>query len=89
MSSSVPDYTKLYIQQDKVFSLLVPYLRGFYLTGGTALGRFYLGHRYSEDLDFFLNQNPEFTKKTQELFGILKSNYPIDETVTVQSTDFV
>lgn len=25
----------------------------FYLTGGTALAGFYLGHRYSEDLDFF------------------------------------
>jgi len=25
----------------------------FYLTGGTALSAFYLGHRYSEDLDFF------------------------------------
>lgn len=27
--------------------------RQFYLTGGTALARFYLGHRCSEDLDFF------------------------------------
>src|SRR3989344_553850 len=25
----------------------------FYLTGGTALAGFYLGHRISEDLDFF------------------------------------
>lgn len=25
----------------------------FYFTGGTALSCFYLGHRYSEDLDFF------------------------------------
>ncbi|MEK7535973.1 MAG: nucleotidyl transferase AbiEii/AbiGii toxin family protein [Patescibacteria group bacterium] len=25
----------------------------FYLTGGTALAAYYLGHRYSEDLDFF------------------------------------
>jgi predicted nucleotidyltransferase component of viral defense system len=27
--------------------------KNFYLTGGTALTAFYLGHRYSEDLDFF------------------------------------
>jgi len=26
------------------------------LTGGTALSQFYLQHRYSEDLDFFTNQ---------------------------------
>jgi len=25
----------------------------FYLSGGTALAEFYLGHRLSEDLDFF------------------------------------
>lgn len=28
-------------------------LENFYLTGGTPLAVFYLGHRYSEDLDFF------------------------------------
>lgn len=28
----------------------------FYLTGGTALAAFYLGHRHSEDLDFFSEQ---------------------------------
>lgn len=28
----------------------------FYLTGGTALSEFYLKHRYSEDLDFFSEQ---------------------------------
>ena len=33
----------------------------FYLSGGTALAEFYLRHRYSEDLDFFSEQefNPE------------------------------
>lgn len=30
--------------------------RNFYLTGGTALSAFYLRHRYSEDLDFFSEQ---------------------------------
>src|SRR3989338_6992291 len=28
----------------------------FYLTGGTALAEFYLSHRFSEDLDFFSEQ---------------------------------
>jgi predicted nucleotidyltransferase component of viral defense system len=28
-------------------------LKDFYLAGGTALAGFYLGHRLSEDLDFF------------------------------------
>lgn len=34
------------------------YLRtNFYFTGGTALSEYYLQHRYSDDLDFFTDQN--------------------------------
>lgn len=32
----------------------------FYLTGGTALSRFYYNHRYSDDLEFFVNGDPNF-----------------------------
>lgn len=32
------------------------FARAFYLTGGTALAAFYLHHRYSDDLDFFTNE---------------------------------
>jgi hypothetical protein len=32
----------------------------FYLTGGTALSRAYLNHRYSDDLDFFVNNINNF-----------------------------
>ncbi len=46
----------------------------FYLTGGTALAAFYLKHRYSEDLDFFseneldiLNLNIFFKKIKKDL----------------------
>lgn len=41
----------------------------FYLTGGTALAGFYLGHRFSEDLDFFSEQ--EFDPS--EVFSFLKT----------------
>lgn len=34
----------------------IPELDAFYLTGGTALSRFYLGHRKSDDLDFFTTE---------------------------------
>ncbi|MDR2702277.1 MAG: nucleotidyl transferase AbiEii/AbiGii toxin family protein [Spirochaetaceae bacterium] len=36
----------------------------FYLTGGTALSRAYYRHRYSDDLDFFVNKDPEFDEQT-------------------------
>lgn len=36
-------------------------IRDFYLTGGTALAEFYLKHRFSEDLDFFSEQEFDAT----------------------------
>lgn len=41
----------------------------FYLTGGTALAEFYLKHRYSEDLDFFSENEFE----PQNISVVLKS----------------
>lgn len=46
-------YQELYPLQDKVFEIATVYDDKLYLTGGTALSRFYFNHRLSEDLDFF------------------------------------
>lgn len=46
--------------QDQVLAAAAPAATGFYLTGGTALGRIYLRHRYSEDLDLFVNDDDRF-----------------------------
>jgi hypothetical protein len=56
------DYSKLYLLQDRFFNWWIPSGLPFYLTGGTALGRFYLNHRYSEDMDFFVNADSDFQK---------------------------
>ena len=48
---------KLYPFMDKVLALIRQADTAFDLTGGTALGRHYLHHRYSDDLDLFVNQN--------------------------------
>jgi hypothetical protein len=45
----------------------------FYLTGGTALSRAYLNHRFSDDLDFFVNQNPAFEKQVELIIKSLKN----------------
>lgn len=53
----------------------------FYLTGGTALAEFYLRHRFSEDLDFFAEQEFEpqaiysFFKSKQRQIGFQKIDY--------------
>ena len=51
---------KLYPIQDGVFKIVRDLNLPFYLTGGTALSRFYFDHRYSDDLDFFVNDDPDF-----------------------------
>lgn len=49
-------------------------LRNFYLSGGTALALL-LGHRESEDLDFFTNKqfNPQFLQQKLSMVGPLEN----------------
>lgn len=54
-------FGQLYPLQDAVIATLAGLETGFYLTGGTAASRLYLQHRFSDDLDFFVNDRPEFT----------------------------
>jgi hypothetical protein len=51
---------QLYPFQDQVLQILSAVDTGFYLTGGTALSRGFLNHRFSEDLDFFVNDDARF-----------------------------
>ena len=88
MNSSGPDYQKLYNVQDKVINLCHPALKHFYLTGGTALGRFYLNHRYSDDLDFFCDDVQDFSDKVAEIFRLLQTKYALDESLTVMYENF-
>ncbi len=54
------DWEQLHSVQDWVLAQMRPVPHGFHLTGGTALSRGYYQHRYSEDLDFFQNDLPDF-----------------------------
>ncbi|HRJ41420.1 MAG: nucleotidyl transferase AbiEii/AbiGii toxin family protein [Caldilineaceae bacterium] len=51
----------LYPLQDEVLDFVSSLQTGFYLTGGTAASRGYLHHRYSDDLDLFVNYDDRFT----------------------------
>jgi predicted nucleotidyltransferase component of viral defense system len=75
LSSSEKKYKELYHLQDKVLSLLKGKLGEFYLSGGTALGRYYLNHRYSEDLDFFLHNKDTFLSELQRIRNIIDSEF--------------
>lgn len=62
---------KLYPFMDKVLDLVGKTHAAFYLTGGTALGRHYLQHRYSDDLDLFVNQAGDFRDQVKEVLEAL------------------
>jgi len=70
--------------QKKFLSLVSknkPISRSFYLTGGTALAAYYLKHRYSEDLDFFSENEIDilsinvFLKGIKTAIGIKKVDF--------------
>lgn len=71
----MPDtfYTdRLYPFMDRILSLLRAVDAPFYLTGGTALGRHYLHHRYSDDLDLFVNQAADFQDQVKKALEALR-----------------
>lgn len=79
---------KLYPLQDKVLSLFTNLQSRFYLTGGTAISRFMLKHRYSDDLDFFLNNDNEFISEAERLVSGLTELFKSDINVTYRSSSF-
>jgi len=60
MADSSFYFTILYPFQDDVLRLVKEAKTGFHLTGGTALSRGYLNHRFSDDLDLFVNFDAHF-----------------------------
>ena len=60
---------------------------GFYLTGGTALHRFYYEARCSDDLDFFISASDTFHEDIYLISRVLKKKGLVFEKV-VQTRDF-
>jgi len=54
-------FDSLYPFQDEALTVFKTIETEFYLTGGTAASRGYLEHRFSDDLDFFVNDDPRFS----------------------------
>lgn len=54
-------YTEsLYPLQNRILNVISASCPSLYLTGGTALSRFYFSHRYSDDLELFANEESRF-----------------------------
>jgi len=64
----------LYPLQDGVMNTISKCGVRFFLTGGTALSRAYYNHRYSDDLDFFVNDDDDYPEQVKEVFFKLKED---------------
>ncbi len=63
---------KMYPLQNRILNVINESSPSLYLTGGTALSRFYLFHRYSDDLDLFTNADKNFPEEVEKAVkGIL------------------
>ena len=62
----------LYPLQDGILSIVKRISAPFYLTGGTAISRHYNPVRYSDDLDLFVNRDPDFAEWSERLYGELE-----------------
>ncbi len=51
--------------------------KNFYLTGGTALAAFYLNHRLSEDLDFFVEKEEVNIQVLHRIIGKFKAGVEV------------
>jgi predicted nucleotidyltransferase component of viral defense system len=88
MNLSKKDYNSLYRLQDKFLAWWVAQNLPFYLTGGTALGRFYLNHRYSEVLDFFVNADRNYPSYIEELKKKIAATFSVNMQQTIFADDF-
>lgn len=75
--SAMTEYEKFYREnlypfQDGILSIVRHIDVPFYLTGGTALSRHYSPVRYSDDLDLFVNRDPEFSKWAERFYAALE-----------------
>ncbi len=64
---------ELYPFQNDVLRIIGKAESGFYLTGGTAASRGYLNHRFSDDLDLFVNDDERFPLWADRVVHALRS----------------
>ena len=66
---------KLYPFQDEILRGIHGLGVDFYLSGGIALSRCFLEHRYSDDLDLFVNSHPDFKQQCKTVVTYLKETF--------------
>jgi len=94
MKSYSKFYTdKLYPLQNGILKIVNSLHTPFYLTGGTALSRGYFNHRFSDELDFIVNQDNRFIDYIKQIITAIENaekelNFRIQKDSLQISTDF-
>jgi predicted nucleotidyltransferase component of viral defense system len=81
------NYNDLYKIQDKILEIVFSLKNPFYLTGGTAIHRFYYQYRYSDDIDLFCDDNTNFYIYFRELLNVFKQQN-VNYELIVDAADF-
>jgi len=68
----------LYPFQNRVIAFINQADTNFYLTGGTAASRGYLDHRFSDDLDYFVNDDDHFGLWVERIIQALTREWKCD-----------
>lgn len=79
---------KLYPMQDGILQIIKELELPFYLTGGTAISRYYSSIRYSDDLDLFVNNDNNFYTYVKKFYEKLQEReineeYKIDKSKVI------
>lgn len=82
-------FDRMYLLQDEVLQLIGREGTAFYLTGGTAASRGYLNHRFSDDLDLFVNDDERFKLWTARFIHALSRSESRRLTVLLREERFV
>ncbi len=71
-------FDALYPFQDRVIKVINRADTNFYLTGDTAASRGYLQHRFSDDLDYFVNDDNRFSLWVERIIQALAGQWKCD-----------
>ena len=74
-NNSVFYFDVLYPFQDRAIQAINQANTDFYLTGGTAASRGYLQHRFSDDLDYFVNDDNRFGLWVERIIQVLNKSW--------------
>lgn len=78
----------LYPYQNRILQIIRHLETEFYLSGGTAASRGYLNHRFSDDLDLFVNDDERFTLWVERIIQGLLQQPDLQCQVLLKETRF-